>query len=68
MRHAVRFALPLRPDDGDDVEPDIAIFATLAAAVVLARSVDMDDPAIRASFEQILTEEFPEALMKDPRH
>jgi hypothetical protein len=43
-------------------------YGALAASVVLARSVDMDDAAIREMFEKILTEEFPEKMMEDSRH
>ena len=51
--------------DEDDVEPEIAVFASLAAGVVLARSVEMNDQAIREHFEKILTVEFPEGIMGD---
>jgi hypothetical protein len=53
--------------DEDDIEPEIAVYAALAAAVVLARSVDMDDVAVRSRFEVILKEEFPEAMLKDSK-
>jgi hypothetical protein len=53
--------------DEDDIEPEIAVYAALAAAVVLARSVDMDDAAVRSRFEVILKEEFPEAKLKDSK-
>jgi hypothetical protein len=53
--------------DEDDIEPEIAVYAALAAAVVLARSVDMDDVAIQSRFEVILKEEFPEAMLKDSK-
>jgi hypothetical protein len=53
--------------DEDDIEPEIAVYAALAAAVVLARSVDMDDAAVRSRFEVILKEEFPEAMLKDSK-
>ncbi len=48
----------------DDIEPEVAAYSALAAALVLARSIDMDDKAIRAQFETILTEEFPEEMLK----
>jgi hypothetical protein len=51
--------------DEDDVEPEVAVYASLAAAVVLARSVEMDDQAIREHFEKMLTVEFPEGIMGD---
>jgi hypothetical protein len=53
--------------DEDDIEPEIAVYAALAAAVVLARSVDMDDAAIRERFDRILKEEFPESMLKEGR-
>jgi hypothetical protein len=52
----------------DDIEPEVAVYGALAAAVVLARSVDMDDKALRARFDEIVEKEFPEAMMKDARH
>ena len=52
----------MQASEQDDVEPGIAIFATITAAIVIARSVDMDDQTIRAYFEQILTKEFPSDL------
>jgi len=51
--------------DEGDVEPEVAVYGALAAAIVLARSADMDDQAIRGWFEEILTKEFPEAMMAD---
>jgi hypothetical protein len=51
----------------DDVEPEVAVYSTLAAAVVLARSVDMGDQAVRGHFEEILTKEFPAEMMNDGR-
>ena len=54
--------------EADDIEPEVAAYSALAAAVVLARSIDMQDTAIRTQFESILTEEFPEAMMKDSKH
>jgi len=54
--------------DQDDVEPEVAVYGTLAAAIVLARSVDMDDQTIRGHFEAILTDEFPAGMMKDGKH
>jgi hypothetical protein len=52
----------------DDIEPEVAVYGALAAAVVLARSVDMDDKALRARFDEIVEKEFLEAMMKDARH
>jgi hypothetical protein len=52
----------------DDVEPEVAVYSTLAAAIVLARSVDMGDQAVRGHFEEILMKEFPAEMMKDGRH
>lgn len=51
--------------DQDEIEPEVAVYAALAAAIVLARSVELDDGAIREHFETILTKEFPEELMGD---
>lgn len=53
--------------DEDDIEPEVAVYAALAAAVVLARSVDMDDAAVRERFDKILSEEFPESMLKEGR-
>ena len=53
--------------DEDDIEPEIAVYAALSAAVVLARSVDMDDAAVRERFDKILSEEFPESMLKGGR-
>jgi hypothetical protein len=53
--------------DEDDIEPEIAVYAALSAAVVLARSVDMDDAAVRERFDKILSEEFPESMLKEGR-
>lgn len=49
--------------DEDDLEPEVAVYASLAAAVVLARSIELDDATIRANFEALLTEEFPAEMM-----
>ena len=57
----------LEQADEDDIEPEVAVYAALAAAVVLARSVDMDDAAIRERFDKILKEEFPESMLKEGR-
>jgi hypothetical protein len=54
--------------DEADIEPEVAVYAALAAAVVLARSVDMDDQAIQSRFDVILAEEFPESMMQDSKH
>jgi hypothetical protein len=51
--------------DEDDIDPEVAVYAGLAAAVVLARSVGMDDEAISSSFDEILTVEFPESMLTD---
>jgi len=48
----------------DGLEPELAVYASLAASVVLGRSVGMDDKALRKQFEQMITEEFPEAMLK----
>jgi len=50
--------------EADDLEPEVAVYASLAASVVLARSVGMDDAAAKGLFEQILTEDFPEEMLK----
>jgi len=50
--------------EDDNIEPEVAVYASLAASVVLARSVGMDDAAAREMFEQILTEDFPEEMLK----
>ena len=49
--------------DQDEIEPEVATYASLAAAIVLARSIDMDDATIREQFETILTKEFPEEMI-----
>lgn len=49
--------------EGEDIDPEVAVYAALAAAVVLARSVGMDDVAIRSKFNDILQNEFPEAML-----
>jgi len=49
--------------EDDDIDPEIATYSALAAAVVLARSIGMQDVDIRQQFETILLEEFPEDLM-----
>ena len=54
--------------DQDDVEPEVAVYASLAASIVLARSIDLGDADIREQFEEILTEEVPEAMMSEGRH
>ena len=51
--------------EDDELDPEVATFSALAAAVVLARSIGMKDVAVREQFEQILTQEFPEELMVD---
>lgn len=54
--------------EGEDIDPEVAVYAALAAAVVLARSVGMDDPAIRSKFKDILENEFPEAMLIEADH
>ena len=49
--------------EGEDIDPEVAVYAALAAAVVLARSVGMDDLAINSKFKHILENEFPEAML-----
>mgnify|MGYP006893387789 CR=1 FL=1 len=51
--------------DEDEIEPEVAVYAALAAAVVLARSVGMADKELRDQFEEMITVEFPEAMLKD---
>jgi hypothetical protein len=58
----------LEAADQDDVEPEVAVYASLAAAIVLARSVEMDDAVIRGHFEEILTKEFPDGMMGDGKN
>ncbi|MCP4002048.1 MAG: hypothetical protein GY727_14150 [Gammaproteobacteria bacterium] len=53
--------------DEEDIDPEVAVYAALAAAAVLARSVDMDDAAIRERFDKILSDEFPESMLKEGR-
>jgi len=48
-----------------DIEPAVAVYSALAAAVVLARSVGMDDAAIRSQFDAMLETEFPESMLSD---
>ena len=48
-----------------DIEPAVAVYGALAAAVVLARSVGMEDKAIRSQFDEILTNEFPESMVTE---
>ena len=51
--------------DTEEIEPEIAVYASLAAAVVLARSVGMADAELREQFEQMITVEFPEEMLKE---
>ena len=51
-----------------DVEPAVAVYGALAAAIVLARSVGMDDKAIQSQFDEILTNEFPESMVTEGSH
>jgi len=52
--------------EGEDIDPEVAVYAALAAAVVLARSVGMGDAAIRSKFNEILETEFPESMLGNP--
>jgi len=54
--------------EGEDIAPEVAVYAALAAAVVLARSVGMDDQAIRSRFNEILENEFPETMLIEAGH
>ena len=47
----------------DELDPEIAVYGALAAAVVLARSVGMDNAAINERIKLMLEEEFPESMM-----
>jgi hypothetical protein len=51
--------------EGEGIDPEVAVYAALAAAVVLARSVGMDDLAISSRFKEILENEFPEAMLAE---
>ena len=51
-----------------DIAPEVAVYGALAAAVVLARSVGMDDQAIRGHFDEMLENEFPESMVTDSPH
>ncbi len=51
-----------------DIEPAVAVYGALAAAVVLARSIGMDDKAIQSQFDEILTNEFPESMVTESSH
>jgi hypothetical protein len=51
-----------------DIEPAVAVYGALAAAVVLARSVGMDDKAIRTQFDEMIENEFPESMVTDSPH
>ena len=51
-----------------DIEPAVAVYGALAAAIVLARSVGMDDKAIRSQFDEILINEFPESMVTEGSH
>jgi hypothetical protein len=54
--------------EGEDIDPEVAVYAALAAAVVLARSVGMEDLAIRSRFTEILENEFPESMLTEAGH
>ena len=54
--------------EAEGIEPEVAAYGALAAAVVLARSIGMDDRAIRSQFDPILEVEFPESMMTDAPH
>ena len=47
----------------DELDPEIAVYGALAAAVVLARSVGMDNADINERIKLMLEEEFPESMM-----
>jgi hypothetical protein len=49
--------------EGEDIDPEVAVYAALAAAVVLARSVGMNDQPLRSKFNEILQDEFPESML-----
>ena len=51
--------------DEEQVEPEVAVYGALAAAVVLARSVGMKDAELRASFDSMVLEEFPESMLTE---
>ncbi len=51
--------------DDEEIEPEVAVYASMAAAVVLGRSVGMTDADLREQFEQMITIEFPEAMLKE---
>ncbi len=51
--------------EGEELDPEVAVYAALAAAVVLARSVGMDDLAVRSRFNEILENEFPETMLTE---
>ena len=51
--------------EGEDIDPEVAVYAALAAAVVLARSVGMDNLALRSRFNEILEHEFPESMLAE---
>jgi hypothetical protein len=51
--------------DEEDIAPEVAVYASLAAAVVLARSVGMTDSVLREQFEQMVTVEFPEDMLNE---
>ena len=51
--------------EDQDIEPSVAVYGALAAAVVLARSVGMDDKAIRGQFDEMLENEFPESMVTE---
>ena len=48
----------------DEVAPEVAFYAALAAAVVVGRSCGMKDDVVREQFERVLTVDFPEAMLK----
>jgi hypothetical protein len=48
----------------DELDPEVAVYGALAAAVVLARSVGMNDADINERIAIMLSEEFPESMME----
>ena len=51
--------------DEEEIEPEVAVYASLAAAVVLGRSVGMNNADLREQFEQMIGVEFPEDMLKE---
>lgn len=55
----------LQEAEDEGIDPEVAVYAALAAAIVLARSVGMNDQAIRSRCNEILEKEFPESMLVD---